>query len=348
MNLNNPILKIIRWILFPIALLYGLILYLRYWLYKKNILHSVPINIPNIAVGNLSVGGTGKTPMVLYLLNLLHKNYNIATISRGYKRATKGFVLANANSTAKQIGDEPYLFKQQFPLINVVACEDRLIAVPQLLQEAPETNLILFDDVLQHRKINPAFSICLTEYQNIYTNDYYLPTGQLRDHKANAERFNIIVVTKCPLHLNEAAALNIKTKLNLSATQSIFFTGIQYGHPFVLLNRNAHSYIPNHSYQVITGIANAAPMIHYLKSIGLFINHYEFPDHYNYSLPGIHNIFKNNNYIITTEKDAVKLKEILPAALQEKVVVLPISIQFLQHGEKEFNEKIITYLAKNK
>ena len=177
MNFNSHFIIFIRKLFYPLSFLYGLILYTRYWLYKKKYLHSTTFAIPTITVGNLSVGGTGKTPMVLFLLKHLTPNLKIATISRGYKRNTTGYHLANQYSNATTLGDEPFLFYKKFPIVNVAVCEDRLLGYTTLLAQKPTTQLIIFDDALQHRTIEAHSNICLTTYNQLYINDYYLPAG---------------------------------------------------------------------------------------------------------------------------------------------------------------------------
>jgi tetraacyldisaccharide 4'-kinase len=183
MHFKNIYLRSFRLFLFPLAYLYGLIIHLRNILYDRDIIGSVTFNLPIICVGNLSVGGTGKSPMVEYLANLLKKDYSIATLSRGYKRRTSGYVLANERSTAIEIGDEPMQFHLSHPDIAVAVGEQRIEAIPQLLYDRPQTQLIILDDAFQHREINPGFNIILTEFSNLYSRDFYLPTGDLRDQK---------------------------------------------------------------------------------------------------------------------------------------------------------------------
>jgi tetraacyldisaccharide 4'-kinase len=237
MHFKNIYLRSFRLFLFPLAYLYGLIIYLRNLLYDRDIIGSVTFNLPIFCVGNLSVGGTGKSPMVEYLANLLKNEYAIATLSRGYKRRTSGYVLANERSTAIEIGDEPMQFHLSHPDIAVAVGEQRIEAIPQLLYDRPETQLIILDDAFQHREINPGFNIILTEYANLYSRDFYLPTGDLRDQKSSARRADIIVVTKCPAVVSDHERFMIMRELNPLPGQEIFFTTIEYNTPYHIVTK---------------------------------------------------------------------------------------------------------------
>jgi tetraacyldisaccharide 4'-kinase len=195
MNINNIFLKSFRIVLLPLAIAYGAVIIIRNWLFDKKYLHSATFNFPLICVGNIAVGGTGKSPMVEYLIELLHPRFEIATLSRGYKRKTKGYAVANANTTALDIGDEPMQFHSKFPNVAVAVGEERLVAIPQLLHDKPTLDVIILDDAFQHRSVNAGLNILLTEYSNLYTNDFFMPTGDLRDEWASAKRSHIIIVT---------------------------------------------------------------------------------------------------------------------------------------------------------
>src|SRR5829696_5932270 len=195
---SNWFLKSFRILLLPFALVFGLIVWIRNWLYKKNILRSTSFGLPIICVGNLSVGGTGKSPMVEYLVLHLKNRFKVATLSRGYKRKTKGYALASDQTTAIDIGDEPMQFHLKFPDVPVAVGEERLVAIPQLLHDRPDTQAIILDDAFQHRAIRAGLSILLTAHDNLFTEDFYLPTGELRDSKSSYKRADVIIVTKCP------------------------------------------------------------------------------------------------------------------------------------------------------
>ena len=194
---SNLFLKSFRILLLPFSLLYWLAIAIRNWLYNKKIIRSTSFGLPIICVGNLAVGGTGKSPMVEYLVRLLKDQFKVATLSRGYKRRTKGYALADDESTALEIGDEPMQFHIKFPDISVAVGEERLEAIPQLLHDRPDTQAIILDDAFQHRAIKAGLNILLTDYSNLFTRDFYLPTGDLRDLKSEYKRAEVIVVTKC-------------------------------------------------------------------------------------------------------------------------------------------------------
>ena len=230
-------LKSFRFVLFPLSIIYGFVIWVRNKLYDKNILKSASFNFPVICVGNLSVGGTGKTPMVEYLIRLLKTEYKVATMSRGYKRKTKGFAIANNNTTALDIGDEPMQFYKKFPDITVSVAEERLVSIPQLLHDKPNTNVIILDDAFQHRQVKAGLNILLTEYRDLFTRDFILPAGNLRDLKSSYKRADIIVVTKCKSHLNEEEKSQIIKEIKPLAHQKIFFTKIEYASPYHLFNK---------------------------------------------------------------------------------------------------------------
>ena len=217
-------LKKFRYILLPFSVMYGFIIGLRNKLFDKNILRSASFNFPVICVGNLALGGTGKTPMTEYLIRLLMQKYKVATLSRGYKRKTKGFAIADDTTTAIDIGDEPMQLHKKFPGVTVAVAEERVVGIPQLLHAKPETRVIILDDAFQHREVRPGLNILLTEYQNLYTKDMILPAGNLRDVKSSSSRAHIIVVTKCPPNLNEeekqATIRGIKSR---GSTGSFFY-----------------------------------------------------------------------------------------------------------------------------
>jgi len=223
--------------LLPFALLYWLGISIRNWLYKKNILKSASFGLPLICVGNLSVGGTGKSPMVEYLVSNLKDKFKVATLSRGYKRKTKGYALANENTTALEIGDEPMQFHQKFPDVPIAVGEERIHAIPQLLHDRPETQAIILDDAFQHRAIKAGLNILLTDYNNLFTRDFYLPTGDLRDSKSSYKRAEVIVVTKCKPDLAEVEKQKLVKEINLMPGQLIFFSAIVYGQLYHIIKK---------------------------------------------------------------------------------------------------------------
>src|SRR5687768_15621527 len=230
-------LRSFRYLLFPISIIYGIVIWIRNKLYDKNFWKPVSFNFPLICVGNLATGGTGKTPMVEYLIRLLRDHYKIATLSRGYKRKTRGYALADENSTALSIGDEPMQFHKKFPEIPVSVAEERIEGIPQLLHDRPETEVIILDDAFQHRKVKAGLNILLTEYKNLYTRDFLLPAGDLRDMKSSRKRADIIIVTKCVSHLAESEKEKIIDEIDPMEHQQVFFTKIEYGSPYHLFSK---------------------------------------------------------------------------------------------------------------
>src|SRR5258705_3787184 len=226
---SNFFLKSFRILLFPFALIYWFIIFIRSRAYDNKLFQSVSFGLPVICVGNLSVGGTGKSPMVEYLVENLKNQFRVATLSRGYKRKTRGYALANEFSTALEIGDEPMQFYLKFPNVPVAVGVKRIEAIPQLLHDSSETEVIILDDAYRHREINPGFNILLTDNNNLFTRDFYLPTGDLRDLKSNYARADIIVVTKCKPDLLKEEKKEITENINLLGHQHIFFTTLEYG-----------------------------------------------------------------------------------------------------------------------
>ena len=232
MNFNFPFLKTIRILLFPISLVYALIVTIRNWAFDKKILPSASFSLPIICVGNLAVGGTGKSPMVELLIRMLKDRYPVAVLSRGYKRKTRGYALAGASTTALDIGDEPMQFHSKFPDITIAVGEERIVAIPQLLHDRPGTRAIILDDAFQHRTVRAGLNVLLTDYSNLFTRDWWLPSGDLRDAPSSYKRADIIVVTKCPEDLTEETRREVAAEIQPGAHQQVFFSSIRYGKPY--------------------------------------------------------------------------------------------------------------------
>ncbi len=232
MNFNFPLLKPVRILLFPLSLIYALVVRIRNWCYDRNILSSSSFNLPIICVGNLAVGGTGKSPMVELLIRILKDRYEIAVLSRGYKRKTRGYALAGASSTALDIGDEPMQFHSKFPELTIAVGEERIVAIPQLLHDRPGTRAIVLDDAFQHRSVKAGLNILLTDYSNLFTRDWWLPSGDLRDAPSSYRRADLIIVTKCPEDLAESERRSIIQEIGPLKHQQVFFSAIQYGLPY--------------------------------------------------------------------------------------------------------------------
>ena len=315
-------MKFLRIILFPVVPIYYLITWLRNWLYDKGIKSSKSYDIPVICVGNLSTGGTGKTPMIEYLIRLLKDKKSVATLSRGYKRITEGYEIADQGATADTIGDEPYQFYRKFKDIKVAVDGNRQNGIAQLLKLEDKPEVILLDDAYQHRKVKAGFNILLTAYYNLYGNDIVLPTGNLREPKSGAKRADIIVVTKCPADISESEKSKISKDLKIKPNQKLVFSAINYAEKVI----SSHSEIALQSlseFTLVTGIANAKPLVEFLKNKGLKFDHLEFPDHYSFRINDIEELAKKE-LIITTEKDFVRLTD--NESLESKLFYLPIEI----------------------
>ncbi|MBS1655535.1 MAG: tetraacyldisaccharide 4'-kinase, partial [Bacteroidetes bacterium] len=262
---SNWFLKSFRILLLPFSLLYWLVIKIRNWMYDKNIFRSASFGLPLICVGNLSVGGTGKSPMVEYLVNVLKDKFNVTTLSRGYKRKTKGYALADENSTALDIGDEPMQFHLKFPDVPVAVGEERIEAIPQLLHDKPGTEVVILDDAFQHRAVKAGLNILLTDYNNLFTRDFFLPTGDLRDLKSGYKRAEVIVVTKCKPDLSMTEKNKIIKEIDPLPEQQIFFTAIEYGGLYNMVSQEKRTITSKTEVLLITGIANPRPLKKHLE-----------------------------------------------------------------------------------
>ena len=335
-------MNLLRKLLFPFAILYGLITSIRNFLFDKGILKSYSFDLPIIAVGNLSVGGTGKTPQIEYLIRLLSDKYKIATLSRGYKRQSKGFILAEASSNAAILGDEPFQFYKKFATIQVAVDADRKNGIEQLLSQQEKPEVILLDDAFQHRKVKAGFYILLTSYGDLYSDDFMLPTGNLRESRSGAKRANVIIVTKCPFNLSLEQRNDIKNRLKVSEDQEVYFTFIAYEDFIYAENRKINvNEIQSAAKLLVAGIAKPEPFFAYLQDTNDVC--LSFPDHHNFTDKDILEIknLAQNNIIITTEKDYVRLKGSLPS---EQLFYLPIQSSFVS-GSENFDKTIIDYVG---
>ncbi len=351
MNFNFSLLKSLRILLFPFSLLYGFIVITRNFLFDKNIIKSVSFNLPVIGVGNLSLGGTGKSPMVEYLLTRLKDKNKVATLSRGYKRKTKGYMLANAATTAIEIGDEPAQFQRKFPEVAVAVGEERIVAIPQLLQDRPETDVIILDDAFQHRSVKPGFNILLTRYSGLFTRDFFLPAGELRDQPSSYKRADVIVVTKCPFSLSEEERNKIIKEINPFPYQKVFFTGIKYGHPYHIITLVEKPVTLQNDVFLVCGIANPTPLKNYLSHTAKSYNPLYFSNHHHFTIDDIREIRKKFNdilseekMIITTEKDAVRLIKFNKEFIDTPLFVLPVQHKFLFNEGIQFDNTVNAFI----
>lgn len=335
-------MNILRKLLFPVALIYWLVTFIRNFLYDVGVFKSQSFDIPIIAVGNLSVGGTGKSPQIEYLIRLLSDKYQVATLSRGYKRSTTGFVLADHNANARCLGDEPFQFYSKYPKTIVAVDENRVEGIDILLDLDKKPNVILLDDAFQHRKVKAGFYILLTAYDDLFCDDFILPFGNLREPKFGKKRADMIIVTKCPNDIDELAQKKIKEKLKVS--QPIYFTTIAYDEfVYNASGQLSVNKVKEEGKVVVAGIAKPKPFFDFLEA-----NSNEtmtFSDHHNFDDKDISTILNkaNNNKIITTEKDYVRLKGMLT---KEQLYYLPIQSKFI-NSSTDFDKKIIDYVEQS-
>ena len=333
-------MNLLRKLLFPFAILFGFITSLRNYLYDKGILKSYSFDIPVIAVGNLSVGGTGKTPQIEYLIRLLTPNYKVATLSRGYKRKSEGFILADAASTAEILGDEPFQYFIKFPNLQVAVDADRKNGIEQLLNQKSRPEIILLDDAFQHRKVKAGFYILLTAYEDLFCDDFMLPTGYLRESRNGAKRANLIIVTKCPLDIAELEQQNIKNKLAVDLP--IYFSSIDYDDKVYNDTESlAVSDLKSTPKMLLAGIAKPKPFFDYLQTGNDEIM--TFSDHHHFSESDILNIKSQaiDKIIVTTEKDFVRLNTEI---LRKQLYYLPIKSKLISKQD-DFNQLVLSYVT---
>jgi tetraacyldisaccharide 4'-kinase len=335
-------MNLLRKILFPFAILYGFITGIRNFLFDTGILKSYSFDIPIIAVGNLSVGGTGKTPQIEYLIRMFSPKYKVATLSRGYKRQSKGFILADSTSNAEILGDEPFQFYKKFNNIQVAVDVDRKNGIEQLLSQPEKPEVILLDDAFQHRKVKAGFYILLTSYNDLYSDDFMLPTGNLRESRCGAKRANVVIVTKCSATLSLDEQNKIKAKLKLDSDQELYFSFIDYDDSIYSEDKTMKvSEVRNVDKLLLAGIAKPEPFFAYLQTQN--DEKLVYPDHHHFTENDLLQI-KNklqNKLIITTEKDFVRLKGRIP---NEQLFYLPIRSSFLSRSEN-FNKTIANYVG---
>ena len=322
-------------LLLPFSLVYGLIIILRNRMFDRNILRSASFNLPLICIGNLSIGGTGKSPMVEFLIAKLQSSYRTAVLSRGYKRKTTGYALASASSTALEIGDEPMQFHNKFPDVTIAVGEERIVAIPQLLHDRPDTQVILLDDSFQHRSVRAGFNILLTDYNNLYTRDWFLPTGDLRDQPKSARRAQVIIVTKCPPDLSLSEKNKLIKEIKPAGNQQIFFTAISYGKPYQLITGAAWMATKFTEVLLVTGIASPGPLKKHLEETFNGYDELSYSDHHIFTIDDLNYILKRFNQnpspgkiILTTEKDAVRLQKFAHQLKDLPVFVIPIQPVF--------------------
>jgi tetraacyldisaccharide 4'-kinase len=349
--------NLLRLILLPIALLFGVIVYFRNKFFDWGWIPAYSYSMPIICVGNLSVGGTGKTPHVEYLLRFLQDDFNLAVLSRGYKRKSSGFVLAKEGVVVDQIGDEPYQFYSKFPGIKVAVDENRVSGINILRSKFTELDAIILDDAFQHRYVKPGLSILLTDYHRLYVKDYPMPTGSLREFRSGANRADIIIVTKTSKILSPIVIRDLEEQLKPKVHQKMYYSYIDHGDFTAISGVN---FLPDkekyNKILLVSGIANSYPLEVHLGNHCDELETLYFPDHHQYNTKDIQNILtvfdrilSNNKIIVTTEKDAMRFQhpEIFKLIKEIPICFVPIKIKFHGDGEKDFKKQILNYVKKN-
>ena len=334
---------LLRYLLYPLSLIYFFITFLKNFLYEINILKSTSFDIPTIGIGNLSFGGTGKTPMSEYIIENFNKSFELAFLSRGYKRSTNGFILASENSTVEQIGDEPFQILKKFKNIKVAVDVDRSNGVKKLIKDFPKIEGIILDDVFQHRSIDLKLSILLTTYRKPFYTDHIAPVGALRESSLGSKRADIIIVTKCPIDLKEESKIKIAQKIKLKNNQDLFFSSIDYDDKLLGRDQIEIGQILKRKVLLITGIADSTPIVDHLKRKKIVFSHISYGDHHFYDRSDYERIsdeFKNY-LILTTEKDFYKISKL---GLNNDIYYFKIKIKFLD-SENRFKKIIESNLT---
>lgn len=346
-------MKLLKFLLFPFALLFGLGVFFRKKLYDLGILRRIKFDVPVLCVGNISAGGTGKTPHIEYLIRLLQDNYKLATLSRGYGRRSAGFKIAS-DSNALEIGDEPAQFEAKFPNIVVAVGESRTLAIPAILSEFPDTNLILLDDAYQHLSVLPGITILLTDIENLFTVDYLLPMGRLREFRRGYKRADIIVITRSPHDISPVERHRILEKINPFPYQKVYFSHVDYEDIYPLGDpKDKRALSSDMDGLLVTGISNPFGLKAYVENQVNSLNMMRFSDHHyftetdmSYIKSNFDKISGSNRIILTTEKDAQRF------ALHDQwikehdlpIFCVPISVSFDEHDKKNFDQQIFDYL----
>lgn len=351
-------------LLYPLSLIYGVITSFRNFLYNSSVLKSVEFDIPVICVGNITVGGTGKTPHCEYIINLLHCEFRVAFLSRGYKRKSKGFVIAEDHMNASDIGDEAFQIFRKFPGITVAVDSDRTRGIRLILEKNPKTQVIILDDGFQHRKVTPGFTVLLTDYSRLMIHDHMLPYGDLRESASNMSRADIILITKAPPDITPIQRRIIVKDMNKAPWQNLYFTSVVQLEPqpvFPSDHRREISLTEEYKHEtgiaLVTGIARSELFTEHFSKFASDIIHLSFADHHMFTSEDIDAISgsfarlqKSRKYIITTEKDAVRILEFTNIAEPERssFYYIPSGIYFLNDDTAEFNNLITDYVRKNK
>lgn len=352
--MRTPFFSFVRFLLYPFALIYGAVVWLRNKLYDTGFFSSVEFSVPVITVGNLSVGGTGKTPHVEYLIRLLQYEYQVATMSRGYKRRTQGFLLAGPDANALKIGDEPMQYKMKFPELVVSVSEERMTGIPYLLQRRPDVEVVLLDDAFQHRSVKAGRNILITDYSRPFYEDYILPYGRLREGRKAYHRADVIIVSKCPPTLDREAALSIVQRIQPLPHQQVFFSAIRYEQPYSFFTNEPVS-LQGKNVLLVCCIARPEPMIAAVESVAAGTHILSYPDHHYFLSKDLEEIKSTydgwqapDKVIVTTEKDATRLHLQLDKIRDWNmpIVVLPIAVSFLFDEGPRLDVLVQDYVAR--
>ena len=334
-----------KFLLYLLSIVYDLITTLRNFLFDIGLINSIQYKIPTIGIGNISTGGTGKSMLVDYLIDLLKIKYNITTLSRGYNRDTSGFIQASSKSSAYEIGDEPYQFYSKHPEINVVVCEDRRKGMKLILNNLPNTQVSIWDDIFQHRYVKPGLMLLTTTFKYPYYEDEILPIGNLRENRNSSKRADLIIITKCPEDLSQKDQLAFIQKLNPNENQKVFFSTVSYKQN---LKSDSSSIqidaLKDDEFILVTGIADSSYLVKYLENKNLKFQHLKYADHYNFKKSSIDKILSvsRNKKIITTEKDYGRLK---PKINKIDIYYIEVSIEFPDNiNQINFDESVKEFI----
>ncbi len=349
--------------LYPFSLIYGFIIWARNSLFDLDIIKSKEFPIPVISVGNITVGGTGKTPHIEFLAGLLKDEFNVATLSRGYKRKTRSFILSTTDSDVHDIGDEPLQIKQKFPEIHVAVDRKRVNGIKELMNRIKDLDVILLDDAYQHRYVKPGLSLLLIDFNRPISEDRLLPAGRLREQTYEKRRANIILITKCPDRLKPIERRIIVKDLKLYPFQNLYFSKLTYGEPVPVFNKTkitttlADMKAAKPGILMVTGIAGPRHFKRHLRGISINITEMTYPDHHSFTEKDISNILQSfremqekEKLIFTTEKDATRLRKFtnIEATIRDRMFYIPVSIEILNEDGENFNNQIRSYVRDNK
>lgn len=335
-------MKHLRKLLFPFSALYYTGIWLRNFFFDKGYFSSKSYSFPLICVGNLSTGGTGKTPMTEYLIRLLKDKTSLGVLSRGYGRTTKGFIKVNKAYDAIRVGDEPLQYATKFDTIQVAVCEDRMTGIKTLRDEQISPAVVLLDDAFQHRKVKAGFNILLTSYKEPFYDDWVLPVGNLRDLRKQAIRANAIVITKCPVLISEFEKKEIRSKVMKYSKSIVYFSVINYDQEVCGKHGAvAFSDFRDKEITLVTGIANPKPLLDFIDSKCFNYVHRQYRDHYNFTTKDVAYLEKCS-CILTTEKDYMRLKSILR---HDNLYYLPIAIRFLKDDAVVFDKAVTSFIS---